>query len=147
MQFHRVLKPGGKVAFSTFNTQCDYFQWIREIYASSLSVDKPETEKLLSYPMQTLGVESGLRKVLRAAGFEQVKTQKVRSDFVYQDKWELWSSLWSYGTREVLEKLSEKQRKKFRENLFDRANVLKNSSGIPIPPIEVLLASGTRTPC
>ncbi len=143
-EFIRVLKPGGRVAISTFNKNCDYFEWIRKVYSSVESFSALRARELLTYPVPAFGLRDGLEAILKVAGFSMVETQEEEASFIYKDEYELWASLWSYGTRQIFEGMSKEDIDAFKIRLFNMANELKGEHGISIPTINVLFACGTK---
>jgi ubiquinone/menaquinone biosynthesis C-methylase UbiE len=86
-EFHRILKPGGKVILSTPN-KYDYvsviaaltpYSWHRRLASKTLQVNEDDVFPTL-YRANTL---SALRKQLTSAGFEQIRLEAINHYPVY----------------------------------------------------------------
>ncbi len=119
-EYMRVLKPGGYVAFSTWNT-----------YHPCQTIFTEEYNKLHqdTHPLPHLTYEE-LIKQLTTAGFNNIKTIHDQIDYVYPsiDAW--LTSLWSHFTRSRLEQLSPIQLTRLNQALHTRMASLLQPDGL-----------------
>lgn len=98
-EFRRILKPGGKLALSTWAKGDERFAWLESVFP------KPGlqgTGKRLA-----LYNPEAIKTVLEKLEFINVKTSLEEVDFIYKDAEEWWQTQWSHGSRRILEQLDE----------------------------------------
>jgi ubiquinone/menaquinone biosynthesis C-methylase UbiE len=97
-EFKRVLKPGGRLAISTFRKRAALDRWVVE-KASQFGV----TSGLNSISLDS---DPALTQLLASAGFTQIETHEEPKLFWHESAEEWWNSLWTHGLRSRLEQLS-----------------------------------------
>lgn len=97
-EFKRVLKPGGRVAVSTFRQRAALDRWVVE-KTSEFGV----TSGLNSISLDSDPV---LEQHLASAGFTQIELYEEPKVFWHENGEEWWNSLWTHGLRSRLEQLS-----------------------------------------
>lgn len=99
-EFRRVLKPNGRLVFSTFDAQhIQNWEWF---YAAAQKYLPPAPAAEAS-PVPVFSTAAGLKDLLGAAGFAQAEVFEETAAFIYASDHEFWSFIWSQGMRGTLE--------------------------------------------
>jgi ubiquinone/menaquinone biosynthesis C-methylase UbiE len=109
-EMRRVLRPGGRIAVTTWDSSFDEeWSWFDELVEAHLPPEAETEQKAESRspPPPVLDRTEGLEKVMTAAGFTDTRVVLETAEFVYPDEELCWSSLWSHGMREELERVEE----------------------------------------
>jgi ubiquinone/menaquinone biosynthesis C-methylase UbiE len=120
-EFHRVLKPGGQIAVTTWggdDARWEWFEDLRNAYGAILrlgsqSLDKPEE----------------IRRWFSQAGFVDIQISSKKLDMVYLDEEEWWNVEWSISGRAGLEKLSPEAFERFKAEAFEKLQAQKEADG------------------
>lgn len=103
----RVLRPGGRVAVSTWGPLDQSAKW----YTDLLEAYLPE-KKLQPGPQSKRGpvfnTPEGLKDILDSAGFTHIEILSEAKEFSYADENEFWAVHWSHGGRRNLEAIERK---------------------------------------
>jgi ubiquinone/menaquinone biosynthesis C-methylase UbiE len=94
---HRVLKPGGRFAASTFVSGRGGFAWADEV-AREMGQDPQPVRS----PVRTA---EGLRSALQRSGFEGISSVERQARFVFADSDAYVAWIWSHAGRRVFERL------------------------------------------
>ncbi|WP_201376809.1 class I SAM-dependent methyltransferase [Ktedonobacter robiniae] len=123
---HRVLKPGGYIAVSTWGKDDTRWSWYGELLkASNISWDAAPWVRF-----QALNNEKDVHRVLTEAGFQDLHTITEEREFVYTHEEEWWNIQWSHGMRHILETLSPVALQDFKHETFHRMQALKQPDGL-----------------
>ena len=139
-EFFRVLKPGGKLALSTWAASSPYIVWCFPAFAESLP---PSKDLPKSNPAPALNVAENLEDALRQAGFVDIETSFKEEDFIYADEGEWWASLWSAGLRGKIEGLESPALAQVKDKMLAKVQELRQSDGIH-NVYRALIALGTK---
>ena len=121
-EFKRVLKPGGKLAVSTWGNDSGLDEWINK-----------ETKKLCSKSglvATPLWSENELRTALIEARFGTIQIVEETKAFLHPTPEEWWESLWTHATRAKLEQLSTDQIAALREKAIKKAKEFDQGEGV-----------------
>lgn len=123
-EWHRVLRPGGRVLFSTFGK--DNNQGLAELAKHwqeryGLKVFEPPT------PLPEPGE---CRRLLEAADFADVQVLPERHDYYFRNGEEYWTEFSSTHARAALSALSAERLEQFRADLLAGVEKLATAQGI-----------------
>lgn len=120
-EWKRVLKPGGKIAVSTFGSS----GWTRQIMAEKLRHLGINPQVVL-HPLQT---EESLRALFDPEGFSSLTIIPDRLDHVFTNFDHWWECLFGHASRSALEQLTFTQMSQLREELIDALSAANRSDG------------------
>ena len=105
-EFYRVLKPGGRIAVSTWGDQFDkQWEWYSQLIEKYISPKPQENRSSTSSGEPVFTKPAGMEKIIKTARFREVQVFAEVADFTYATKEEWWESLWSHGGRASLERI------------------------------------------
>lgn len=134
----RVLKPGGRVAFTTFTRQAFYPQagMFRELIEKfGVKFSEPG--------WQRLSTETECRELLLQAGFENIEIAVKQMGYHLANEQDWWELLTNSGFRGYLEQLDAAQQAEFRQQHLTQVRELLSDKGLWLN-VETLFARGTR---
>ena len=140
-EFLRVLRPGGRVALTTWTEDCPFLAWVLPAIRASLPPQTPPTNRGQEPPR--FDTPAKLETALQQVGFESIEISIEDHDFVYTNDEEWWLSLWSHGIRSRFERLEVSALEKLKADMLRKVQVLKQPDGIHVL-LRVLFALGRR---
>ena len=136
--WRQVLKPGGRVMFTTFSANA--FQPLAEMFRQRLETFG------VAIPIENwtqLATEQECHELLEAAGFTE--TQVIKEQLGYHlnqpDDW--WEIIYSSGFRGYLDKLDAEQQGRFRIEHLSEIQSLMTDKGLWLD-VETLFSTGVR---
>lgn len=120
-EFHRVLKPAGKAAVTTWagdDARWDWFKDLRNVYGAVLKLGS-----------QSLDNPEEIQKWFSQASFVDIQITSKELDMVYLDEEEWWNDQWSLSGRAGLEKLSPEALERFKAEAFEKLRSQKQADG------------------
>jgi len=110
-EFKRVLKPGGKIAVSTWGKMSIHKQAVHERF---LAMDIDPT--IIAFPMPSI---QELNALFTETGFSEVRVVHDRLEHLYANFDQWWNGLWGHGMRTGLEQLNEEQLASLKAELYE----------------------------
>jgi ubiquinone/menaquinone biosynthesis C-methylase UbiE len=132
-EMDRVLKPGSRIAVSTWSPLDQRAKWYTDLLESYLP-EKNQEPGPQSKRGPVFNTPEGLKDILSTAGFTHVEILSESKEFSYTDENEFWAVHWSHGGRRNLEaikgKYGEAGLQRFQAEVFQRLKVIQQSGGI-----------------
>ena len=148
-EMYRVLKPGGQISVSTFDKlfykEWNWFYEIAKTYLPSEHEETQETETD-NEPEPVFDTPEGLKAIMNAACFDDIRIFSETAEFVYETEEEFWSTLWSHGARGTLEQIEQETGsdglQMFKFDVFKKMSEIKKTDGLhQLVPVHVGLAT------
>lgn len=95
-EMRRVLKPGGRIAVTTWDKSGDEgWEWYIDLLKSYLPPNAPDAKQ----PGPGFDEPQGAEAILHGAGFQDVQVSTRTLVTAFRDEEEWWSTRWSHGGR------------------------------------------------
>jgi ubiquinone/menaquinone biosynthesis C-methylase UbiE len=147
-EFHRVLRPQGRLAISTWGQRDESWKWYGDLFETYLpSPPEEQPADTPPRPRPVFNKPDGLVALLGGAGFADVRVDSDEADFSYGSAEEWWQTQWSHGARSGLEDLERKGGaellERFKSDAFEKFQTVKQPNGIH-ELLRALFAVATR---
>lgn len=126
-EISRVLKAGGRVGFSTWETRED-LDWMLESLKRAFP-EVPESE-LSVYSRYSL---DRLADILSRAGFQQITKHTVVAEFIHKNKETWWKNMQLYTWKPFYDQLALRnpdELEEFKEETYQRLQARSNGDGV-----------------
>lgn len=136
----RVLRPGGKLAFTSFETSA--FQPMLDDYVERLQafgVQLPES----AFGSQRIRSLAHCRELLEAAGLVEVQAESAQLGYHLRDENEWWEVVTSTSMRAALERLPDARQQALRQEHLAFVAGLRNENGLWMD-VQTRFASGVK---
>ena len=120
-EFRRVLKPGGRIAVTTWGADDERWDWYADLRKAHGAV--------LKLGSQSLDTPEEIKRWFSQAGFVNIQIHTKEMDMIYREEEEWWNVEWSISGRAGLEKLSPEALEQFKAEAFEKAQPLKQANG------------------
>jgi ubiquinone/menaquinone biosynthesis C-methylase UbiE len=131
-EIKRVLKPGGKLVFSSWNKEYQ-LKWMFDIlakYIPGIAKKAPVLDdKVDERDFQTI---AGIEKILRIAGFQKEQIIVENIDCYYASEEEWIESRWHTGFRMYFEQLPENEFAQMKTEITDKLQACKENGKVKI---------------
>ncbi len=137
-EWHRVLKPGGRLIFTSFTANAFQPQgklFRDDVEAAGVSIEDPGWQRLNN--------EEACRDILSQAGFDNIQLTQEQLGYHLNDEKGWWDIVVNSGLRMIYNKLPAEQREAFQQRHLEKIAELKTDKGIWLD-VEVLFSSGQR---
>lgn len=107
-EFQRTLKPGGRIAVSTWGELFDKeWEWFENLVKKYLPPPPQEASDTQPPTGSDFSKPEGMEKIFQEAGFTAIQVISETADFSYATGEEWWETLWSHGARAPLERIEK----------------------------------------
>ncbi len=126
-QFLRVLKPGGRLAVSTWGRDDERWAWLGGWGQKHLSAQAPRPPR----DGPAFNQPAAMQAILQESGLTQVHVIEDEGEFLYADADEWLTVQWSQGMRYWLEAATPEAREQMQAEAFARLQTQRGPRGIP----------------
>jgi ubiquinone/menaquinone biosynthesis C-methylase UbiE len=138
----RVLKPGGRVVFTTFGKSA--FQPMMELFIKCLQRYGVLSPDDASTPAGMRLADPGrCHDLLSSAGLRQIEVTTEQLGYHLKDESQWWDVLWNSGTRGWIEQIPPAQRELFKAEHLAEIRPLVGEQGLWLD-VEAHIAGGTK---
>jgi SAM-dependent methyltransferase len=133
-EWGRVLRADGRLCLSTWLEPDPRWAFERELRRPYLAQFEPSLLQELGAGLQLMNRFESREKVaaeLEAAGFADLQFAEHRVEFVFRDEQAWWDWSWSHGTRMMLEPMSDDARARFRAEMRQAIEQVRDERGFP----------------
>jgi ubiquinone/menaquinone biosynthesis C-methylase UbiE len=120
-EFRRVLKPGGRIAVTTWGADDERWDWYADLRKAHGAV--------LKLGSQSLDTPEEITRWFSQAGFVNIQIHTKEMDMIYREEEEWWNVEWSISGRAGLETLSPEALERFKSEAFEKAQAQKQADG------------------
>ncbi len=134
-EFRRVLKPNGRLVVSVWGKRPKLNAWVIE-EVKKLGFNKSLATTALHSP-------DALNSILLQSGFCNLEFKEEFKTFWHQSGLAWWESLWSHGTRSLLESLSQLELEILQKQAIRKAEKSCSLNGVP-EEMHAIFGMGTK---
>lgn len=129
--FVRVLKPGGRLAVSTWGEDDERWRWIEDVVRAHNPDAAPDLPLSQASMPRTTKTVDAMRAHLAAAGLTEIEVSEHDFDLWFRDKDEYLAVQWSHGARVFLEMTPPSRRDALIADIFLHLDTMITPQGIP----------------
>lgn len=132
-EFHRVLKPGGRLVMSTWARTEERRKWLAALVRCYLPAEA-DARKVFQWLPKGFDDPTEIHQALKDGGFSSVRIVEDTKSFCYASEEEWWQVQWSHGMRGVLETIAgligPEAFERFKADAFDQLRQQRTAAGI-----------------
>lgn len=126
-----LLRDTGIFGISSWTHQKDQ-SWMTELVNKYLEIETGSVSES-NRETRDMTTEEGIKDILAIAGFDQIRTEKIKHVFVFKDTEEWWQDLNNNAVRNIIDAIDEKGvLAEFKAEAFERINQYRYKDGIYI---------------
>jgi SAM-dependent methyltransferase len=133
-EFHRVLRPRGALAVSTWGDEDERWSFEDDLLPAS---DSPRQRAL----QQPFARPEELTDLLAAGAFTDLEVHHEENEIHFESKQQWWEWHWSFSVRGLLEQLGPDELAAYRDGCFAEMDALQTAAGYPMR-LQALIATG-----
>jgi ubiquinone/menaquinone biosynthesis C-methylase UbiE len=126
-EFYRVLKPGGRLALTTWGHDSPMHNLVRDTLRHHLI---PPADANNTQSKQRFDTREQLEQALRQTGFADPKVYAEDFKAIVAGLDSFWEQMWSGGSRSELERLPASTHEVIRASLYQKLEALRRPNGI-----------------
>lgn len=126
-EFLRVLKPGGRLGITTWETNTQYPRGFVKMIQRYLPPQPDRAQAAARFD-----TPSELESAIEAAGFDAVDVRLEEAVLLFQNDEVLWSSLGQAGARRWLDMLGATETDRLKAEIFESVRHVRQPNGVPI---------------
>jgi SAM-dependent methyltransferase len=123
-EWHRVLRPGGKIGISISGAGDARWRWYEELLLAYQNIHQFPLSPGGGGPRNAEDVEAALAR----GGFVDIQVVVEEHEFAYADERQWWDAKWTHGARYPLERMAPEVLTKFKTDVFARLRSLNRSA-------------------
>jgi ubiquinone/menaquinone biosynthesis C-methylase UbiE len=137
-EFHRLLRPGGTVACSTWAEDDPRWVWEDDLIAAAGTPQHRAVHRAFDRADDVV-------ELLAAAGFEDIRVSREETDISFSTEQDWWDWHWSFSRRGLFEQLDPAALDALRTASFERMATLRTADGYPLH-LNAWIILGRRDP-
>jgi SAM-dependent methyltransferase len=124
-EFRRVLRPGGRIAVSTWAEDDERWAWADDLFAAAGTSQRCALQ-------QPFDRAEDVIELFDEAGFVELRAHHETTTIHFATEHEWWNWHWSFSVRGTLEQLGEPAVRALREASFRELVALETAEGYPM---------------